>query len=34
MGGGDGAALCCIASGKSNVSRVSLWKFDIKYLMF
>ena len=28
------AVLCCIASGKSSVSRFSLQKFDIWYLMF
>ena len=26
--------LCCIASGKRNVSRVSLQQFDIRYVMF
>ena len=26
--------LCCIASGEWNVSRVSLQKFDIRYIMF
>ena len=28
------ANLCCIASGKSNPSRVSLQKFEIRYIIF
>ena len=28
------AKLCCIASGKSNTSSVSLQEFDIRYILF